>query len=473
MTETIDTLLIRNANTILTGMAGAAARTGATDLILRGGIIESVGRGLVAPADARVLDATDCVIYPGWINTHHHLFQALLKGVPAGINQTLTPWLSSVPYTFRRYFDGEMIRLAATVGMVELMRSGCTSIADHHYVYYPGMPFDASEILFDVADRLGVRFTLLRGFATRTRDVETGIPSFLMPETLDALVVDMERLASRYNDQGARPMHRVALAPTTPTFSVHAHELKSLAGVARRLGIRMHSHLSETVAYVEYCREMHAMSPVQFVAEHDWVGADVFFAHMVHLDDSEMHILAQSGTGMAHCPQSNGRLGSGIAPAPRLHRMGAPVSLGVDGAASNEAADMISEAHACWLTHRARAGLLSRARPEGDGETGADAVTVEDVVHWGTHGGARVLGLDGVGTIEPGAAADIAVYSLDDPRYFGLHDPGLGPVASGGRPEVRWLIVNGRVVVERDTILGLDMHALASQSRAAVRRLKS
>jgi cytosine/adenosine deaminase-related metal-dependent hydrolase len=466
-----ETLLIKHAHAVMTGGSGAAARSDATDLLVQDGVIVQMGRSLAAPASARVLDATDCVVYPGWVNTHHHLFQALLKGIPSGINQTLTPWLAAVPYAYGHRFDGEAIRLAATVGMVELMRSGCTTIADHHYLYFPGMRFDASEILFDVAERLGVRFSLLRGAATRTRSGEASLPDPLEPETLDAVIADMERLAARFNDAGPRPRRRVALAPTTPTFSVASTELKPLAATARRLGIRLHTHLSETVAYIEYCRQVHGMLPVEFMAENDWVGADVFFAHMVHLHEAEMRILAQTGTGIVHCPQSNSRLGSGVAPAPALDRMGVPVSIGVDGAASNEAADMISEAHHCWLVHRSHAGAASRPRPEGAGEAGAAAVTVEDVIRWGSANGARVLGFEGVGEIVAGAAADLAVYSLDDPRYFGLHDTAIGPVASGGRPRLRWLLVDGRIVLEDDVIPGIDMVELGARSREAVTRL--
>jgi len=463
------TLLIRNATGMLTGLPGAAARTEARDLLVENGVIAAMGRDLPTPPGARVLDATDCVVYPGWVNTHHHLFQSLLKGVPAGINQTLTPWLTSVPYKYRRHFDADAMRLGATIGMVELLRSGCTTIADHNYIYYPGMPFDASQILYEVADQLGLRFMLLRGLATRTRDIEAGIPNYMKPETMDGIAADMERLAALYNDAGPRPKHRVAVAPSTPLLSVHAAELKPLAALARKLGIRMHAHLSETVSYIEQAAHMHNMLPVQFVAENDWVGPDVFYAHMVHLAPEELNILAQTKTGMAHCPQSNGRLGSGVAPAPALARLGGRVSIGVDGAASNEAADMISEVHYCWLAHRAHAGSKSRARPEGAGEEGADAVTAEQVVHWATAGGAQVLGFDGVGTLEVGAAADVAVYSLDDPRFFGLHDPVIGPVVSGGRPRLKWLLIDGQVRVEDDVIPGLDLAELAAKARAAVR----
>ena len=466
-----EALLIRHAAQVLTGKSGAAARSRATDIRIAGGVIIELGNGLASIPGERVLDATDCVVYPGWVNTHHHLFQSLLKGVPAGIDSTLTPWLKAVPYAYRGAFDEATLRLAARIGLVELMRSGCTTVADQHYIYYPGMGFDPSEVLFDEADRLGVRFMLLRGGATQSRDAEAGAPPYLRPETLDGMLAGVERCVQRHHQAGPRPRTRVAMAPTTVTISLRTGEARAVARAARAMGVPLHSHLSETVAYIEHCRGAFGMLPVEYAAEQEWLGPDVWFAHLVHLADSEMGLLAESRTGMAHCPQSNGRLGSGVAPAPALDRLGARVSLGVDGAASNEAADMLSEAHQCWLAHRAHAGAASRARPEGEGEAGADAVTVEQVVHWGSESGAQVLGFDGVGSVEVGQAADLAVYSLDDPRYFGLHDPALGPVVSGGRPTLKWLVADGRVIVEDDAIPGLDMAELRDSARVAVRRL--
>jgi 8-oxoguanine deaminase len=464
-------MLIRHAGHMLTGLPGTAARSPATDLRIANGVITEMGRGLLPQPGERVLDATDCVIYPGWVNTHHHLFQSLLKGVPAGIDATLTPWLKAVPYAHRGGFDEATLRLAARVGLVELMLSGCTTVADHHYIYYPGMGFDPSAALFDEADKLGVRFMLLRGGATQTRDAEAGAPAHLRPESLDALLGAVEATAHRFHRRGPRARTRVAMAPTTVTISLKTGEAKAVARAARASGVPLHSHLSETVSYIEHCRSAFDMLPLEYVAEQEWLGPDVWYAHLVHLAPSEMRLLADTGTGIAHCPQSNGRLASGVAPAPALARMGVRVSLGVDGAASNEAADMLSEAHQCWLMHRAHAGAASRARPEGAGEEGADAVSVEQIVHWGTAGGAQVLGFDGVGTLAVGQAADLAVYALDEPRYFGLHDPALGPVVSGGRPTLRWLVADGAVVVEDDAIPGLDMAELQAEARAAVARL--
>jgi len=474
MTGNPTTTLIRNAAAIMTGgdpRAGEATRAAGPDLRIRGDSIEAIGALAPRPGETTV-DATDCVIYPAWVNTHHHLFQSLLKGDRAGLGASLTPWLAATPYRFRACFDEARFRLAARIGLIELVRSGCASVADHNYLYYPQMPFDSSAILFDEAERLGLRFVLLRGGATRTRQLEAGLPTALRAERFDDLLADVERLAARYHDPSPRAMRRVAMAPTTVLYSISPQEMRESSAFARRLGLRLHSHLSETVSYQDSAHSMHGLSPVAFCGEHDWLGDDVWFAHLVKLDSDEIALLGQTRTGVAHCPQSNGRLGSGICPLTELAAAGVPVSIGVDGAASNEAADMISEVHMAWLAQRARAGMAAEpAYRGGTFEGGAHAASVEDAIHWGTAGGARVLGLADLGRIAPGAPADLAVYRLDDPRYFGLHDPAIGPVASGGRPALKALFAAGRRIVADDVIPGLDMRELGHEAREAVSAL--
>ena len=467
-------LLICNAAAILTGERGAAARAAGPDIRVRGGRIEAIG-ALAPELGEATIDATDCVVYPAWVNTHHHLFQSLLKGEPQGLNATLTPWLAATPYRFRAGFDATRFRLAARIGLVELALSGCATVADHNYLYYPGMPFDASAILFDEAARLGLRFVLCRGGATLTRQLEAELPLALRPETLDAYLADLERLTAAYHDPAPDAMQRIVAAPTTPLYSMRPAELRDTAQTARRLGLRLHSHLSETVGYQDTAQAQHGVSPVRFAESVGWLGADVWFAHLVKLDADEIALLGATRTGIAHCPQSNGRLGSGIAPVRALEDAGAVVSIGVDGAASNEAADMVSEVHAAWLMQRARGGEAAVARHRGGaGEAGAADASVEDVVRWGTAGGAQVLGLPAIGRLQPGLAADIAVYALDrDPRHFGLHDVAIAPVASGGRAHLKALLVGGRRVVEDGCIPGLDLAALASEARAAVRELQA
>jgi len=467
-------VLIRNAAAILTGACGQPARASGPDIRVRDGRIAAIGMLSPEPGEATI-DATDCVVYPAWVNTHHHLFQSLLKGEPQGLNATLTPWLAATPYRFRAGFDAQRFRLAARIGLVELALSGCGTVADHNYLYYPGMPFDASEILFDEADQLGLRFVLCRGGATLTRQLEAELPLALRPETLDAYLADLERLATTYHDPAPDAFRRVVAAPTTPLFAMRPAELIDTVHTARRLGLRLHSHLSETVHYQDAAQAQHGLSPIGFAQQVGFLGPDVWFAHLVKLDADEVALLGATGTGIAHCPQSNGRLASGIAPVRALEDAGVAVSIGVDGAGSNEAADMISEVHAAWLMQRARGGEAATALYRGGaGEAGARDASVEDVVRWGTAGGARVLGLDHVGRLEPGMAADLAIYALDqDPRHFGLHDVAIAPVASGGRAHLRALLVAGKRVVEHGAIPGLDMAELARAARAAVCELQA
>ena len=420
----------------------------------------------------RVLDATDCVVYPGWVNTHHHLFQSLLKGVPAGIDATLTPWLKAVPYAHRGGFDEATLRLAARIGLVELMLSGCTTVADHHYIYYPGMGFDPSAALFDEAEKLGVRFMLLRGGATQTRDAEAGAPAHLRPETLDAMLGAVEATARRFHQRGPRAMH-----PRRDG----ADDRDDLAEDRRGEGGRAGGARDRRAAALAPVRDgqLHRALPrrVRHAAARVRGRARVARARRLVRPPRPPRADPRCSCSPTPAPASRTarRATAGSAAASRRRRRwrgsACAVSLGVDGAASNEAADMLSEAHQCWLMHRAHAGAASRARPEGAGEAGADAVTVEQIVHWGSAGGARVLGFDGVGTLAVGQAADLAVYALDEPRYFGLHDPAIGPVVSGGRPTLKWLVADGSVVVEDDAIPGLDMAELRAQSRVAVERL--
>jgi cytosine/adenosine deaminase-related metal-dependent hydrolase len=449
--------LIRGADCVWTGAARLDAAAG-NDIRICGARIEAIGRLTALPGET-VVDARDKVVMPGWVNTHHHLFQSLLKGVPAGINQPLAGWLSAVPVHYRRGFDAEDIfRLAVRVGLVELLLSGCSTVADHQYHYYPGMPFDASAIAFDEAGRLGMRMVLARGGQTQNRAIDPNPCPQTAPETLDAFLQGVSDDAARFHDPSPLSMRRVVCAPTTPTWSVPVDQLKTIARHARALGLGLHSHLSETADYVHYCREVYHCTPVEFAQDHEWLGPDVWFAHMVHVSPAEIALLASTQTGIAHCPQSNGRLGSGVAPIADMLKAGVRVSLAVDGAASNEAADMLSEAHACWLLQRSAHG--------------AGSLRVDDVVALGTRGGAQVLGLEDVGTLAVGMAADLVVYDLDQPCHVGIHDTGSAPVISG-RAKVDALYIQGQLRVQGGVVPGLDMPSLRAQARAAVAVLRS
>lgn len=466
--------LVRNATAILTGLKGDAARAQGSDLRIRDGRIAAIGTLTPEPGEGQV-DASGCAIYPSWVNTHHHLFQSLLKGDTVGLNATLTPWLTATPMRLRPLMTENDFRLAARIGLLELALSGCGTVADHNYHYFPDMPFDGSAILFEEARKLGLRFVLCRGGGTLSRGETKDLSPPSRPETLEGFLSDMRRLARDFHDPAPDAMQRVVMAPTTPPHSMRPEEMRETARVARELGLKLHSHLSETVHYHDSVWDKHRMKPIEFAQSIDWLGPDVWFAHLVKLDEDEIALLGKTRTGIAHCPQSNGRLGSGIAPVRALEAAGAKISIGVDGAASNEAADMISETHAAWLMARARDGQDAVPHYRGGrGEGDAAGVTVEDVVRWGSAGGADVLGLDAVGTVEVGQAADFSIYGLDrDPRYFGLHDPAIGPVASGGTADLRYLFVAGKEVVRDGRVPNLDVIELGRQSREAVKNLLS
>ena len=469
--NTADTILIRGAVALLTGQSGEASRSRGCDIRIRSGIISDIG-ALAPEPHEEIIDATDCVIYPAWVNTHHHLAQSLLKGIATGINSTLTPWLAAVPYYYRRVFNSNLLRIAARIGLAELALSGCGTVADHHYVYWPEIDFDGAEILFEEAERFGLRFVLCRGGATMDREFEASMPKACSAESLDSYLSDLTRLADRYNDTSPRSMRQIVAAPTTLMFSMRPEELRETATHARHLGLRLHSHLSETVLYQDICHARYECDPIDFAERVGWLGSDVWYAHLVKLRQHEIELLGSTGTGVAHCAQSNGRLGSGIAPVRLLENAGAIVCLTVDGTGSNEAADMLSEAHTAWLTARARAGFLARPSYQGGhGEDGATDATVEDIVRWGTANGARILGLSGVGCLQIGMSADIAIYALDEVRHYGFHDAAVAPVASG-RATVRALLVNGHVVVKDGEIPALDVNELKHKANEAVTQLK-
>jgi 8-oxoguanine deaminase len=451
----VTAMLIENATGIFTGLPGASMRTSGA-IRIRDGVIVEIG-ALEAQPNERRLDCHGCVVYPGLISTHHHLFQSVMKGVRSGINLPLAGWLRSVPYTFWSKIDEEALAVAARIGLSEMLLSGTTTVADHHYLFSDSFRFDPAQVIFEVARSLGIRLVFCRGGATKRRHFDTDEFVPMPVETLDHMLKSVEACAQRYHDISPGSLSQVVLAPTTPTWSIDPGELKEAIAAARRMKLRLHSHLSESSEYVDFCLSVHGKRPVEWLAEHDWLGPDVWFAHLVHLDPNEVQMLASTGTGMAHCPQSNCRLGSGVAPADAMARLGGAVSLGVDGAASNEAADMISEMHSCWHTHRA--------------VTGADAVTAEDVVHWATAGGARVLGLPQIGTLAPGQQADIAIFNLDQPRHFGMHDPLIAPVTCAGSASVRYLLIGGRIVVENNAIPGLDIEILRSDAARVIAHL--
>lgn len=449
--------LIEGAEGILTGLLGEDARASGA-VRVRDGRIADIGHLIPEPGE-KIVDASGCVVTPGLVNSHHHLFQSVLKSVPEGMNEPLTPWLRLVPYSYWDTLDADVMKAGVTLGMAELALSGATTIADHHYFYSDRFDFDPSTILCETAQRFGVRFMLGRGGATKARAFDSPDIVPLPTENYDTMISAVEADVSRWHDPAPDAMMKVAFAPTTPTYSLLEGELKEIAQVTRNLGVRLHSHLSENHGYVDYTLERYGKRPVHWLAEHDWLGEDVWFAHLVECDESEVRLLAETGTGMAHCVQANARLGSGIAPADLLHRLGGTVSIGVDGAAANEAADMISALYATFSTHRIAKGV--------------EAVDAETCLYWATAGGAKALGFQSIGTLEPGKDADIAIFELSAPRYLGQHDRVIGPIIAGGQAHVRHSFVKGQPLVVNGALPFLDMEQLADDCFKAVAAIKN
>ncbi|MEL6573473.1 MAG: amidohydrolase family protein [Pseudomonadota bacterium] len=447
-------MLITN---IAYGLVGDAAGTRLSGAIrIRDGLIAEVGDLSAAPGE-ETLDATGTVATPGLVNTHHHLFQSLLKAVPDGMNVGLDTWLQKCPYAFWPFMDTDALRVSAKVGLAEVVLSGATTVSDHHYLFSPQYDYDPVEVLFNVAADFGVRFILARGGNTKGREYfdDPSLPP-AFKEPMQDFIASVGAAAKRWHDPSPLSMTRMAMAPTTPIFNLDPHELPGFAESARDMGLRLHSHLSENATYVDYTLKNYGERPVPWLAKQGWTGPDVWFAHLVELDADELAHLADTGTAMAHCTQANARLGSGIAPADGLHRAGGTVSIGVDGAGANEAADMGAAMYSAFATHRAAKGV--------------GAVTAETVMHWATAGGARTLGFDQIGQIKPGMAADIALFDLSHPRNMGLHDPTLAPVITGAA-HVRDSFVGGKRLVKDGKIPGLDLADLGREAREMTARL--
>lgn len=443
-------LLIQN---IAHGWRGDAAGGRISGAIrVEGGVIAEMGDLTPRPGE-EVLDAGGCVVTPGLVNTHHHLFQSGMKGLAMGSG--LDDWLARVPYRLWPRLDEESLRVSARIGLVELALSGATTVCDHHYVFSERYDYDPAEVLFEEAAKLGLRFVLARGGMARGRDFGPGTPPPPVESVADFLDA-VGRAAARWHDPSERAMTRVACAPTTPNFNYAPEALPEIAQEARRLGLRLHAHLSENTAYAAQTLRDFGKRPVPWLADLGWLGEDVWFAHLVDLTPDEVALLAETGTAMAHCPQANARLGSGLAPAPALAASGGTVSLAVDGAGANEAADMGAALYAGLCLHRAAHG--------------AAAVAPETLLHWASMGGAKTLGLSGIGALRPGMAADIALFDLSAPRNFGLHDPALAPMVSGAA-RVRHAMVAGRMVVRDGRIPGLDLGALAEEAARITRRI--
>jgi cytosine/adenosine deaminase-related metal-dependent hydrolase len=415
--------------------------------------IVAVGPGPApaAPAGAERVDGRGCLATPALVNCHHHLFQWITRG--RAQQATLFEWLTEL-YPVWAGLDAELEHAAAGAGLAALALSGCGTTTDHHYLF----PRDGGDLLgaeVEAARRIGLRFHPCRGSMDLGAS-RGGLPPDDVCEPLDAVLAASEDAIARHHDPGPASMLRVAVAPCSP-FSVSRELLRESAALARRRGVRLHTHLAETRDEHAYCRGRFGQTPAEYVEDLGWLGGDVWLAHCVHLDAAAMRRMAETGTGIAHCPSSHGRLGAGIAPIADLLEAGATVGLGVDGAASNEDGGLRTELRQALLTARLRGGPA--------------ALDARRALAMGTAGGARCLGRDGeLGSLEPGKLADVALWRLDGIGHADIEDP-VAALVLGPPPPIERLLVQGRTVVERGELRTAPQDELAQRARAASREL--
>jgi cytosine/adenosine deaminase-related metal-dependent hydrolase len=424
-------------------------------LVISGGRIAAVGAGpapaSAVPAGARRLDASGCLATPGLVNTHHHLSQWLTRGMAP--DSELFGWLTEL-YPWWACVTAELEHAAALGALSVLAASGCTTTMDHQYVF-PKQGGDLLAAEIEAAALVGLRFHPARGSMDLGRSAG-GLPPDDVVEDTDAALAATDDAISRWHDASPGSMVRVTVAPCSP-FSVTKELMVGAAELARRRGVRLHTHLAETTDEDAYCAERHGCTPTQYAASLGWLGDDVWIAHGVHLDEASRAKLGATGTGVAHCPSSNGRLGAGSAPVPELLAAGAPVGLGVDGSASNESGELWAEVRTALLTARARAG--------------AGALGTRDVLRMATMTGARCLGReDELGSLEKGKLADVALWRLDTVFHAGIEDP-VAALTLGARPPLALVLVGGRAVVEDGELVTVDARSVAGRVAGAVRRL--
>ncbi|HEY3502311.1 MAG TPA: 8-oxoguanine deaminase [Actinocatenispora sp.] len=408
-----------------------------------------------APAGepGRRIDATGCLVTPGLVNAHHHLYQWAFRG--RAVDASLFDWLADMYPAWAR-IDADVAHAAATAGLSRLASTGCTLSGDHHYLF-PAGAGDVFAATVAAAGEVGLRFQPTRGSMDRGASAG-GLPPDEIVEDTDAALAATAAAVEKYHDPAPDSMIRVGVAPCAP-FVVSTDLMRGTAELARRYGVRLHTHLAETADELRQCRAEHGCTPVEYLDRLGWLGSDVWVAHAVHLSGRDVGRLAATGTACAHCPSSNGRLGSGVSPVRDLLSAGVPVGLGVDGPASNEDGGLVTEARQAVLTARAR--------------DGAAALGVRDALRMATLGGARCLGRDGeLGSLEPGKLADIAVWRLDGPDHADIADP-VAALVFGPPPPVDTLLVGGRAVVSGGVLRTVSLADAGRRLAAQARRMRS
>jgi cytosine/adenosine deaminase-related metal-dependent hydrolase len=473
------TLLIRHADCVATfdhADPTQARELRQASVFIRDHRIEAIGPATELPTTAdEVIDARGHLVLPGLVNTHHHMYQSLTRAFPQAQNAELFGWLRAL-YPIWAGLTPEMVQVSSRVAMAELLLSGCTTSSDHLYLYPNGVRLDDS---IEAAQAIGMRFVATRG-SISVGQSQGGLPPDALVEREDLILKDTQRVIETWHDTRHGAMVNVAAAPCSP-FSVSRDLMRDSAALARSLGARLHTHLAENDHDLAYSREKFNCTPTEYAQDLGWLGPDVWHAHCVRLDDAGISLFAASRTGVAHCPCSNMRLASGIAPVRRLLDAGVPVGLGVDGSASNDGAQMVNEARQAMLLARVGRAMQppeERRNSRGERQTflgcdlGSAEMSARDALALATRGGAQVLGRPDIGHLAPGMCADLALFDL---RTLGLaggavHDP-VGALLLCASPAAAWTVVNGRVVVREGQLATLDLGPLLERHNQRARQL--
>ena len=456
------TILIKNASVIVT-MDDQQHEIKDGGIFVRDGFIEKIGQSNEMPKTAdKVLDLRDHIILPGLINTHHHFYQTLTRAVPAAQNANLFNWLKTL-YPIWAKMTPEDIYVSTQTALAELALTGCTTASDHLYLFPNGSRLD-DEIA--AALEIGIRLQASRG-SMSLGESKGGLPPDSVVDSEESILKDSVRVIERYHDPKPGAMTQVVLAPCSP-FSVTGELMKQSAILARQYGVHLHTHLAETQDEEAFCREKFGYRPVAYMQSVDWVGQDVWFAHSVHVNKEEVKVYAKTGCGVAHCPSSNMRLASGIAPLREYMAAGVNVGLGVDGSASNDGSHMLGEARQALLLARLRAGI------EGASLSGKEAppiLTAREALRLATRGGAAVLGRNDIGSLEPGKCADIIAINLNRLDYAGaLHDP-VAALLFCTPQKVDYSIVGGRIVIQEGNLTTIDLNRQIEVHNKVAQRL--
>ena len=425
-------------------------------LVINGARIEAClgpGQKPDGPVDQE-FDASEHMVLPGLINTHHHYYQTLTRAVPAALNKGLFPWLKTL-YPIWAGLNEEMIHTSAKLAACELMLSGCTTSSDHHYIY-PHVAPNAMDIQVDAVGEVGLRSTLTRGSMSLGED-DGGLPPRNTIQDEETILLDCERVVNRYHDADEGSMLQVAFAPCSP-FSVTEGLMEQSATLARKLKVRLHTHLAETKDETRFCLERFGCRPVDYLERVGWLSDDVWLAHGIFFDEPEIERLGAAGVGITHCPSSNMLLGSGQCAVLDLESAGCAVGLGVDGSASNDCSNLIQEVRQALLLQRLRYG--------------SDSVSHEAALGWATKGSAGCLGRKDIGAIAPGMQADLALFKLDELRFSGAGDP-LAALILCGADRADGVMIKGQWTVSSGECAGMDVEALRSQHTHLAQRLQS